>query len=74
MMLASWYYLRIVAVMYLRNALKPLPAGRSWSGLATLWLCALATVGLSMPPAADWLLQAARNATGRPAPPLAAPR
>src|SRR5262245_1499718 len=66
--IASWYYLRIIAVMYLRNALRPLPAQRCWAGLTTLWLCALATVGLSLPPAADWLAEAARAATGRTAP------
>jgi NADH-quinone oxidoreductase subunit N len=72
--IASWYYLRVVAVMYLRGALKPLPAKRSWPGLVMLWLCALATVGLSMPPAADWLLQAARSAAGQPPAMTTAPR
>jgi NADH-quinone oxidoreductase subunit N len=72
--IASWYYLRIIAVMYLRNALRPSPAPRCWAGLTTLWLCALATVGLSVPPAADWLLEAARAATGRTAPAATAQR
>ena len=62
--IGGWYYLRIVAAMYLRTPLKPLENKRTWPGLATLGICALLTVGLSIPPGADWLLQAARNATG----------
>jgi NADH-quinone oxidoreductase subunit N len=62
--IGAWYYLRIVAVMYLRTALRPLENRRTWPGLATLWLCALLTLGLSFPPGADWLLGAARKASG----------
>src|SRR5262249_39077117 len=32
----GWYYLRILAVMYLRTPVRPLPRPRSWPGLATL--------------------------------------
>lgn len=60
--IGAWYYLRIVAVIYLRNPLQPVDHQRAWPGLATLWLCALLTVGLSVPPGATWLLEAARAA------------
>ena len=33
--IGAWYYLRIVAVMYLRTGLRPLENQRSWPGLAT---------------------------------------
>ncbi len=60
--IGAWYYLRIVAVMYLRNPLQPVENRRTWPGLATLWICALLTLGLGVPPGATWLLQAARAA------------
>ena len=60
--IGGWYYLKIVAAMYLRTGLRPLENQRSWPGLATLLMCALLTVGLSIPPAADWLRSAARQA------------
>jgi NADH-quinone oxidoreductase subunit N len=62
--IGAWYYLRIITVMYLRNPLRPLEHKRAWPGLTTLWLCALLTIGLSIPPGASWLLGAARNASG----------
>ncbi len=45
----AWYYLRILAVMYLRNPIRPLERPRSWPGLVTLWACALVTLGLAYP-------------------------
>jgi NADH-quinone oxidoreductase subunit N len=48
--IGAWYYLRIIAVMYLRNPIKPLENLRSWPGLATLWLCALVTLLLGVYP------------------------
>src|SRR5438132_4081411 len=48
--IGAWYYLRILAVMYLRNPIKPLENARSWPGLATLWICALATLFLGVYP------------------------
>jgi len=62
--IGGWYYLRIVAVMYLRNPLRTLAGRRTVPALATLGLCAVLTVGLSVPPGAQWLLQAARDAAG----------
>jgi NADH-quinone oxidoreductase subunit N len=70
--IGAWYYLRIVAVMYLRNSLRPVEKKGSWPGLATLWLCALLTLGLGLSPGGDWLLRAARQAAGTGTqPPLA---
>src|SRR5262249_50547889 len=51
----AWYYLRVLAVMYLRNSLKPLEPAPSWPGLATLWLCAAVTlVGGVYPESIRW--------------------
>jgi NADH-quinone oxidoreductase subunit N len=63
--IGAWYYLRILAVMYLRNPIKPLENARSWPGLATLWICALVTVVLGLFP--QPLLRASRDAA-EPAP------
>jgi len=60
--IGAWYYLRIIAAMYLRGTLRPIPARASLSGLATLWLCALLTVGLSVPPGVNWVRIATRHA------------
>jgi NADH-quinone oxidoreductase subunit N len=62
--IGGWYYLRIVAVMYLRNPLRALPARRTAPALAAVTICALLTIGLSVGPGAEWLLQAAREAAG----------
>lgn len=62
--IGAWYYLRIVAVMYLRASLRPVASKWCPAGLATLGICALLTLGLSLPPAADWLVRAARLASG----------
>lgn len=62
--IGGWYYLRIVAVMYLRNPLQSPQPPRNTPGVATLWICALLTLGLSVPPAANWLLKATREAAG----------
>jgi NADH-quinone oxidoreductase subunit N len=61
--IGAWYYLRIITVMYLRTSVRPLENQRAWPGLATLWLCAILTIGLSFPPGSDWLLQASRQAS-----------
>jgi NADH-quinone oxidoreductase subunit N len=44
------YYLRVIAVMYLRTPVKPLERVRSLPGLATLWICALVTLGFGIAP------------------------
>jgi NADH-quinone oxidoreductase subunit N len=60
--IGGWYYLRIVAAMYLRTPLQPLEPRRAVPGLVTLLVCAALTLGLSVNPGADWLLRAARAA------------
>jgi NADH-quinone oxidoreductase subunit N len=60
--MGGWYYLRIIAVMYLRNPLRSVPGRPALPALATLSLCALLTVGLALPPGAQWLMQAAQAA------------
>jgi NADH-quinone oxidoreductase subunit N len=50
--IGGWYYLRIIAAMYLRTAMKPLTPARSLPGMATLWLCAAATLILGVYPTA----------------------
>lgn len=60
--IGGWYYLRLIAVMYLRQPLQPLTPRVNVPGLATLVVCALLTVGLSMPPASTWLLNQVRVA------------
>jgi NADH-quinone oxidoreductase subunit N len=62
----GWYYLRILAVMYLRTPVLPPTPRPRLAGLLTLWICAILTIALSIPPGAEWLLQAARQATGVP--------
>jgi NADH-quinone oxidoreductase subunit N len=44
----AWYYLRILAVMYLRPPIKPLEAVRSWPAFAAIVLCALATLAFGI--------------------------
>jgi NADH-quinone oxidoreductase subunit N len=46
--IGAYYYLRIISVMYLRGAVKPLPQPRSWPGLVMLWVCAAVTVWLGV--------------------------
>jgi NADH-quinone oxidoreductase subunit N len=60
--IGAWFYLRIVAVMYLRNALKPIERKWAWSGLATMWICAALTLALGFNPGSRWLLNATRAA------------
>ena len=72
--IGGWYYLRIVAVMYLRNPLREPVPKPNVAGLAAVWVCAILTVALSLPPAADWLLGAARRAATGPNAPAAQAR
>jgi NADH-quinone oxidoreductase subunit N len=59
----GWYYLRVIAVMYLRTAIKPIETWGSVTGFATLALCVLLTLGLSLPPGVNWMLSAAKQTT-----------
>src|SRR5207302_7964141 len=62
----AWYYLRIITVMYLRPAVKPIETQGAAHGLAALLLCVLLTLGLAIPPGANWVLGAVRQTTGWP--------
>jgi NADH-quinone oxidoreductase subunit N len=62
--IGAWYYLRIIAAMYLRVSVRPVEAPRAWPGLVVLWMCAILTIGLSIPPGSDWLLGFCRRAAG----------
>jgi len=66
--IGGWYYLRIAAVMYLREPPpSALPAAakreRSWPILAAVWLCAVLTLGIGVRPAP--LMQAVQAAVPR---------
>jgi NADH-quinone oxidoreductase subunit N len=65
----AWYYLRIIAVMYLRTPLRPPVKRWAWPGLATMLVCAILTVGLSVGPGLDWLRGVARLAGAPQGPP-----
>jgi NADH-quinone oxidoreductase subunit N len=59
----AWYYLRIIAVMYLRSTVKPITTRGSIAALVALIVCVILTFALSIPPAAGWVLGATRPAT-----------
>jgi NADH-quinone oxidoreductase subunit N len=48
--IGAWYYLRIIAVMYLRNPLRPPARVVAWPGLAALALCAVVTLAAGVYP------------------------
>jgi NADH-quinone oxidoreductase subunit N len=62
--IGGWYYLRIVAVMYLRNPLREPVVRRTVPAIGVLAICAVLTIGLSVQPGAQWLMDAARAAAG----------
>ncbi|MFO0969193.1 MAG: NADH-quinone oxidoreductase subunit N [Gemmataceae bacterium] len=62
--IGGWYYLRIVAVMYLRSPLQAPTPKRNTPGILTLAICAALTLGLSVPPLSNWLLKATGSAAG----------
>jgi NADH-quinone oxidoreductase subunit N len=68
--IGAWFYLRVIAVMYLRNPIKSLEPTRSWPGLATLWICALVTLFFGFYPRA--LLDVSRRAAEAHSPELQA--
>ena len=59
----AWYYLRIIAAMYLRTSVRPVATRGTLSGHIALIVCVVLTVGLSVPPGANWLLRATRQPT-----------
>jgi NADH-quinone oxidoreductase subunit N len=63
--IGGWYYLRVAAVMFLRESLEPIRKKTAWPALAAVWLCALATLAVGVYP---WpLLQSVKNAVHSPA-------
>ncbi len=60
----GWYYLRMIGVMYLREAIDPLPRPRPAPVVATIAVCATLTLGLGLFPQS--LLQLIRDALPRP--------
>lgn len=65
----AWYYLRIIAVMYLRDAVKPLATSVSWTGLLAVALCTAGSLWYFVRPAGAWheAVQAAQPAVVRTA-------
>jgi NADH-quinone oxidoreductase subunit N len=61
--IGAWYYLRILARMYLDVSVQPLVVLRNGSGLAALWACALVTLVLGFYP--ELLLRATTRAAAR---------
>ncbi|MBL8798020.1 MAG: NADH-quinone oxidoreductase subunit N [Planctomycetia bacterium] len=59
----AWYYLRIIAAMYLRTPLRAIDKPATWPGLAAIAVCAAITVALGVYPTP--LLQAAKAAVGQ---------
>jgi NADH-quinone oxidoreductase subunit N len=64
--IGSWYYLRIAAVMYLRDPLNPIAKRRVRPALVAVWICALLTLAFGIYP--EPLKQAAVQAVGRAIP------
>jgi len=60
--IAGWYYLRVVAAIYLRSAIKPFPRYRSLPCVATITACLVLTIGLSVPPGLTWMQEVVRLA------------
>jgi NADH-quinone oxidoreductase subunit N len=46
----AWYYLRIIAVMYLREPAETTARPRAWPVLTAIWACALITLGVGIYP------------------------
>jgi NADH-quinone oxidoreductase subunit N len=61
----AWYYLRIITVMYLRSAVKPIEAPSAGQSYVALIGCVVLTLGLAIPPGANWMLSAVRQTTVR---------
>jgi NADH-quinone oxidoreductase subunit N len=61
--IGGWYYLRIAAVMYLREPVQSLPKPRPAPVLATIWVCAVLTLAVGIYPTP--LLRAVQSAVPR---------
>lgn len=58
--IGAWYYLRILAIVYLRNPIKPLPPARAATGWIAIVLCGVVTLvlGIYPRPFSTWTMQA----------------
>jgi NADH-quinone oxidoreductase subunit N len=70
--IGAWYYLKIIAAMFLRTAIKPVDRPATVPGFAAIVLCAVLTIGLSIPPGSTWLLGRVQRARGTPPAPAPA--
>jgi NADH-quinone oxidoreductase subunit N len=58
--IAAYYYLRVIVVMYMKDATKEVPVTRMSAGLVVaLSACVLATLYLGVLP--NWVLECARQ-------------
>jgi NADH-quinone oxidoreductase subunit N len=64
--IGGWYYLRIVAALYLRSPLKPFPIVQRLPAVATITICMVLTIGLSIPPGLTWMQQVIKLAAKNP--------
>jgi NADH-quinone oxidoreductase subunit N len=64
--IGGWYYLRIVAALYLRSALRPFPVVSRLPAVATITICMALTIGLSVPPGVGWMQQVVKLAAKNP--------
>jgi NADH:ubiquinone oxidoreductase subunit 2 (subunit N) len=48
--IGAWYYLRLVAAMYLRSPLRPRETARQWPIVAAIAICAIVTVAAGVYP------------------------
>ena len=62
--IAGWYYLRVVTMMYLRTAIKPIEGAGTRSALVSLSICVFLVLALSVGPGSTWVLDAIRKAAG----------
>jgi NADH-quinone oxidoreductase subunit N len=64
--IGGWYYLRIIAVMYLRTAVKPVATAGTAPGMLALGVCVALTILVGIPPGSNLVLDAARRAAPVP--------
>jgi NADH-quinone oxidoreductase subunit N len=64
--IGCWYYLRIVAALFLRNPLKPFPTRNRIPAIATIVICLALTIGLSFPPGLTWMQRVVKAAAKNP--------
>ncbi len=68
--IGGWYYLRLVAVMFLRDSLRPIHKAPTWPVLVSIWACALVTLfGGMLPAPISNAAREAGSAVVRPLPP-----